>query len=289
VYLLLAASFVCAQYGKETRKQPSIKTESINILNCSPDMSTVKISVIIITFNEEKNIRRCLESVQNIADEIIVVDSFSSDSTETICKDFNVRFVKNEFKGHIEQKNFALGLSSNPHVLSLDADEALSEELIQSVNRLKSGWNSDAYSMNRMTNYCGSWIRHGSWYPDSKIRLITVGKGKWGGENPHDTYMPDNHSSVGKVRGDILHYSYYTTEDHIAQVNKFTTLGAQSAFNAGRKANILMLFYKPFYKFVRDYFLKMGFLDGYAGFVIARISAHATFLKYLKLLELQKK
>ncbi|HNQ61298.1 MAG TPA: glycosyltransferase family 2 protein [Bacteroidia bacterium] len=252
-------------------------------------MSTVKISVLIITFNEEKNIRRCLESVQSIADEIIVVDSFSTDKTEAICKEFNVRFVKNEFKGHIEQKNFALGLSANKHVLSLDADEALSEELIQSIIRLKSTWDKDAYSMNRLTNYCGAWIRHGSWYPDTKIRLITVGKGSWGGVNPHDEFLPDRHSSIGKVKGDILHYSYYTAEDHIAQVNKFTTLGAHSAFAAGKRANVLMLLYKPFYKFVRDYFLKLGFLDGYSGFVIARISAHATFLKYLKLLALQKK
>jgi glycosyltransferase involved in cell wall biosynthesis len=252
-------------------------------------MSTIKLSVVIITYNEEKNIARCLESVKNIADEILVIDSFSTDATEQICKSFAVRFISNEFKGHVEQKNFALENTSFEHVLSLDADEALSPELFESIQGLKNDWKCDAYEMNRMTNYCGTWIRHGSWYPDRKFRLIVKGKGKWAGENPHDAYVPDAGASLGRIKGDLLHFSYYNTEGHIAQVNKFTTIGSLSAFKAGRRANILMLLYKPFYKFVRDYFLKLGFLDGYAGFIIARISAHATFLKYVKMIELQKK
>lgn len=251
-------------------------------------MSTIKLSVVIITFNEERNIARCLESVKMVADEIIVIDSFSTDRTEEICKSYNVRFIQNEFKGHIEQKNFALEHSTFSHVLSLDADEALSPELEKNILELKNNWIYDAYELNRLTNYCGTWIRHGSWYPDRKFRLILKGKGKWLGENPHDAYVPDASSTKGRMKGDLLHYSYYNTEGHINQVNKFTSIGAQSAYQAGRRANTVMLLYKPLYKFVRDYFLKMGFLDGYSGFIIARISAHATFLKYVKLLELQK-
>ncbi len=251
-------------------------------------MSKIQLSVTVITFNEERNIARCLDSVKDVADELVIVDSFSTDRTEEICKSYNVRFIKNAFTGHIEQKNFALDQVSFGHVLSLDADEALSPELLQSIRALKENWKEDAYRVNRLTNYCGKWIRHGSWYPDRKVRIFVKGKGKWAGENPHDAYVPDADSITAKLSGDILHYSYYSTEGHVAQVNKFTSVGAQSAFNAGHKANIAMLVYKPLYKFIRDYIFKLGFLDGYAGFIIAKISAHATFLKYVKLIELQR-
>ena len=251
-------------------------------------MSKIQLSVTVITFNEERNIARCLDSVKDVADEIVIVDSFSTDRTEEICKRYDVRFIKNAFTGHIEQKNFALDQVSFKHVLALDADEALSPELLNSIKALKENWKEDAYRVNRLTNYCGKWIRHGSWYPDRKVRIFIKGKGKWAGENPHDAYMPDADTITGKLRGDILHYSYYSTEGHISQVNKFTSVGAQSAFKKGQRANIAMLLYKPLYKFIRDYIFKLGFLDGYAGFIIARISAHATFLKYVKLMELQR-
>ncbi len=251
-------------------------------------MQSIKLSVVIITFNEERNIERCLSSLKDIADEMVVVDSYSTDRTEEICRDYGVKFIKNKFQGHIEQKNFALQHASFRHVLSIDADEALSPELLQSIAALKKNWKFNAYAVNRLTNYCGKWIRHGSWYPDRKVRLFVNGTGKWGGENPHDQFLPDVPSSTGKLKGDLLHYSYYSIEGHIDQVNKFTTVGALSALRAGRRANRLMLLYKPFYKFIRDYFFMFGFLDGYSGFIIARISSHATFLKYAKLMELQK-
>jgi glycosyltransferase involved in cell wall biosynthesis len=251
-------------------------------------MQDIKLSVIIITYNEERNISRCLESVKALADEIIVVDSFSTDRTEELCKAYGVKFIQNAFIGHVEQKNFALSRASFDYILSLDADEALSPELIESIKAVKNKWEKDAYSMNRLTNYCGTWIRHGSWYPDRKYRLFRKGKGIWKGENPHDALIPDSSSSLAFLRGDILHYSYYSTEGHIKQVNKFTTVGAQSAFRSGKRANTLMLLYKPVFKFLRDYIFKLGFLDGYSGFIIAVISSHATFLKYVKLMELQK-
>jgi len=251
-------------------------------------MQNIKLSVVIITYNEERNIDRCLSSLKDVADEIVVVDSFSTDMTETICRRYGVKFMKNRFEGHIEQKNFALKHASFRHILSVDADEAISPELARSIADLKKNWSRDAYAVNRLTNYCGKWIRHGSWYPDRKIRLFVNGTGKWGGENPHDQYMPGDQASTGKLNGDLLHYSYYSIEGHIDQVNKFTTVGALSALKAGRRANRFMLIYKPCFKFIRDYFFKLGFLDGYAGFIIARISTHATFLKYAKLLELQK-
>ncbi len=249
----------------------------------------IRLSVVIITFNEERNLERCIRSVQGVADEVIVVDSFSTDKTEAICNQYGVRFLRHSFIGHIEQKNLAVEYAHYDHILSLDADEALSEKLKASILDLKQNWKSRCYSMNRLTNYCGQWIRHGGWYPDRKIRLFEKGKGKWGGQNPHDKFIPDDPQNVGFLDGDLLHYSYYSIEGHIAQINKFTEIGAQSAFHAGIHSNMLKLIFKPAFKFVRDYFLMLGILDGYYGFVICRISAHATFLKYVKLRELVKK
>lgn len=125
----------------------------------------IKLSVVIITYNEEKNIARCLQSVAAVADEVIVLDSYSSDNTEDICKTFGVQFYQHSFDGHIEQKNRAITYATSPYILSLDADEALDESLIQSIKDVKANWTHDGYKMNRLTNYCGKWIKHCGWYP----------------------------------------------------------------------------------------------------------------------------
>lgn len=241
------------------------------------------ISVVIITFNEERNISRCLDSVRLVADEIIVVDSFSTDQTKTICESYKVKFLTHAFEGHIEQKNWAITQAKYPHILSLDADEALDDKLIQEILRIKQNWDADGYQMNRLTNYCGKWIKHCGWYPDTKLRLWDSTKGKWGGTNPHDKYEMQPNSIIKQLQGDILHYSYYTLEDHYKQVNYFTTILAQSQYKIGKKAPIIVLIMSPLVKFVRDYFFKFGFLDGKSGFKICKISAYATFVKYRKL------
>jgi len=141
----------------------------------------VKISAVIITFNEEKNIGRCLDSLQKVADEIVVVDSCSNDKTCEICEKYGVRFIQNRFKGHIEQKNFAMQQAEYDWVLSLDADEVLSLELTDSILKVKKDWVIDGYAFNRLTNYCGTWIRHCGWYPDTKLRLWDKRRGRWGG------------------------------------------------------------------------------------------------------------
>ncbi|NLA50083.1 MAG: glycosyltransferase family 2 protein, partial [Bacteroidales bacterium] len=145
-----------------------------------------EISGIIISYNEEKHIGKCLASLQGIVDEIIVVDSHSDDSTRDICSKFNVRFIEHPFQGYVEQKNFALSFACNKYVLSLDADEELSEELRKSILEIKDNPESDAYKFNRFTNYCGRWMKYSGWYPDSHIRLFNTEKGKWAGTNPHD-------------------------------------------------------------------------------------------------------
>ncbi len=246
------------------------------------------ISVVIITHNEEKNIGRCLESVKRVADEIVVVDSFSEDDTRIICNEYNIKFVEHPFEGHIEQKNWAVTQATYPHVLSLDADEALSPELETAILKVKENWTHDGYFFNRLTNYCGKWIKHCGWYPDRKLRLWDSRKGKWGGINPHDEYFLEDGGSKKYLKGDILHYSYHSIRQHIEQVNTYTEIGARQAFTKGKSSNVLKIIIKSVWKFFRDYIFKGGFLDGYYGFVICAISAHATFLKYVKLKEFNK-
>jgi glycosyltransferase involved in cell wall biosynthesis len=249
----------------------------------------VKISVVIITYNEEVNIGRCIDSVLEIADEICVVDSFSTDRTKEICEGYGVNFHTHVFEGHIEQKNYAAELALHNHLLSLDADEALSEELIKELKRVKQNFKADGYSFNRLNNYCGKWIHYSGWYPDRKLRLWDRRKGKWGGVNPHDRLELDAASIQGFLKGDLLHYTYRTIHDHIMQANKFSTISATMAYKKGRKASVLNTIVNPFWRFLRNYFFKFGFLDGYYGFVVCLINSHENFLKYAKMMELQKK
>jgi len=247
-----------------------------------------KISVVIITFNEEHNIRRCLESVLLIADEIIVVDSLSTDGTEQICSEFDMRFIKQKFLGYIEQKNFALGFAENNFVLSLDADEALSEELKASILEAKDSFSASGYTMNRLTNYCGSWVRHCGWYPDVKLRLFNHKIGSWGGINPHDEFIFDKKESIKHLQGNLLHYSYYNLDEHYKQVERFTDIAAKAYHEKGKNVTLLKLWFSPVVKFVRDYVFLLGFLDGMTGLRICYISAGATYKKYWKLREMKK-
>lgn len=196
----------------------------------------IKLSVVIITFNEEKNIERCLLSVKEVADEIVVLDSFSKDKTREICEKYDVKFFQHAFDGHIQQKNRAITYASFPHVLSLDADEALDETLQKSIQEIKSNFLKEGYYMNRLTNYCGHWVRHCGWYPDKKLRLWDSRKGAWTGINPHDKYeLFSGDKNAGFLKGDILHYSYYTVDDHYKQMEYFSNIAAQAYVEKGKK------------------------------------------------------
>jgi glycosyltransferase involved in cell wall biosynthesis len=246
----------------------------------------IKLSVVIITFNEEVNIGRCLESVKNIADEILVVDSFSTDNTQKICEEYQVRFLTHKFDGHIEQKNVALKMAKYAHFLSLDADEAVSEELEKSILNAKAHWASDTYKMNRLTNYCGTWIKHGSWYPDTKLRLARKDAVIWAGDNPHDRLVPLKEQEPIHLKGDILHYSYYTIEQHIKQQEKFSSIAAEALYKRGKKAPMYKLVLNPMASVIKDIFIRSGYLDGKPGFTVAKISAKSVFWKYRKLRDL---
>ncbi len=248
----------------------------------------IKLSSVIITFNEERNIGRCIESLVGIADEIVVVDSGSTDKTEAICRSFGVKYIYHTFEGYGEQKNFAVSHCSFEHILSLDADEALSPELKETISALKNKWDKDGYSFNRLTNYCGKWIHHCGWYPDSKLRLFKKNQGKWSESKLHEKLILNDPENCESINGDLLHFSYYSIEEHIKQVNKFTEMASKDDFKEGKRSSILLILVAPVIRFIRDYFIHLGFLDGYYGLIICRISAQASFIKYVKLYELQK-
>ena len=246
----------------------------------------IKLSVVIITYNEEKNIKHCLQAVESIADEVIVLDSFSTDKTREICETFHVRFYQHPFFGYVEQKNKALTYATYSHVLSIDADEVLSCELIQSIQAVKENWQADGYYFNRMTNYCGTWIKHSGWYPDRKLRLWDTQKGNWDGLLIHEKVLLQKGAITKVLKGDLLHYSYYTIDQHLNQIRKFTTIMAQENFQKGKRPGVLTIIINSGWKFFRSYFIHLGFLDGYYGFVISILSAYATFIKYIKIREL---
>lgn len=248
----------------------------------------IQLTAVIITFNEEKNIRRCIESLLRVADEIVVVDSFSTDATEKICAELSVKFVQHKFEGHIEQKNFAITQAKYPIVLSVDADECLSEELIQSINAVKRNWKHHGYYMNRLNNYCGQWIKHCGWYPDKKLRLWESTKGKWQGQNPHDEFIMNAGCSTATLHGDLLHYTITTPQQHLDQIEKFTGIAAAQLFAAHKKTTWPYIYASSVFRFVKDYFFRLGFLDGANGFLICRNNARYNYLKYSKLLALYK-
>jgi len=194
-----------------------------------------KISAVIITYNEEMFIDKCLASIDGIADELLVVDSFSTDSTEEICKKYNARFIKHEFEGYRDQKNFVLKLATYKNILSLDADEALSNELKESILAVKDKWEYNGYLFNRRNYYCGKWIRHLQWYPDRQLRLFNSDYGKWGDLNLHERFKMSNGAKVGKLKGDLLHWPFLSQKDLVDKMNKFSLIGAEEFHTARKK------------------------------------------------------
>ena len=247
-------------------------------------MPVVSLSVVILTLNEEANIARCLQALGDVADEVLVVDSFSTDRTVAICQEHGAHVVQNAFVGYVEQKNFATDQAMFDHVLQLDADEVLTDELRQSIQQAKNNWQHAAYSLARLTNYCGTWVRHGGWYPDRKLRLYDRRLGRWQGLLLHEHYEVQPGQTTGQLAGDALHYSYHSIAQHVSQLNKFTSITAQERALKGKtRVTVFHLVLKPLWKFVHGYVFRLGFLDGFAGLSIAAISAAGVFLKFAKL------
>lgn len=246
-----------------------------------------KISAVIITLNEERNIRRCLESLVPVVDEVVVVDSFSDDNTKEICSAYNVQFFSHPWEGFVATKNYANSLASNDLILSIDADEALSEPLAESIQKIKTASvEGKVFSMNRLMNYCGQWIRHGGWYPDTKVRIFDRRTVSWKGQKVHETLDLPKDIQVVHLEGDLLHYSFYTPEEHRLQMEKFAALSAEEMAENGKRPSLFSAYLHTGWKFVRDYVFKAGFLDGKLGYDISRNNAHGVWYKYLKAREL---
>jgi glycosyltransferase involved in cell wall biosynthesis len=247
-----------------------------------------KISAVIISFNEEKKIADCINSLKPLVDEVLVVDSFSTDKTLQIVKSLGGKLIQHPFEGYIQQKNYALTQAANDWVLSLDADEVLSDTLRSSIMKIKENPRFDGYRMNRLTFLEGKPIKCCGWYPDTKLRLFRRSKGNWTGLNPHDEFRFDQKTATGHLKGDLYHYSFDSKDEWFRQADKFARISAESYLRQGRKTAILFQLLSPLSRFFRDYFLKGGWLNGRTGWEISLMNAKASRLKYRYLRLLKK-
>jgi glycosyltransferase involved in cell wall biosynthesis len=248
----------------------------------------MKISVVIITFNEEKRLEPALKSVADIASEIVVVDSFSSDYTVKIAKKYTGKVFQRKWTNYSDQKNFANKKASFPWILSLDADERLSPELQKEILEItKVNPECSGFSMPRKVHYLGKWIKHSGWYPDRKVRLFRKDKSFWEGEFVHEKLVVDG--TINNLKGVIHHFTYRDIRDHLDRINTFSGLAAQKLYAEKKKCRLYHLLFLPFFRFTKSYILRAGFLDGFAGFVIAVLHGYAIFVRYAKLREIWKK
>ncbi len=242
-----------------------------------------KISACIISFNEEKKIEACLQSLQPVVDEIVVVDSLSTDRTLEIAGKYTDKIFNQEFLGHIEQKNLAIEKAGNDWILSLDCDERLSKELQHSILAIKDRLDDgDAYCMSRKTFYIYRWLNH-CWYPDIKTRLFNRNTSRWGGTNPHD-HIETRGNKVVRLKGDIQHYSFDSISDHLQTIDRFTEIGADELIRKNKSFNILSPLTHASWIFIKLYILKRGFLDGFAGLTVSILSYMHVYIKYSKAL-----
>jgi glycosyltransferase involved in cell wall biosynthesis len=250
------------------------------------------ISAVIITFNEERNILRCIKSLQGIVEEIIVLDSFSTDRTQAICEDLAkelpIRFYQKKWIGYSQNKNYLNSLATHDYLFSIDADEAVDAELKNAIIREKTDGLRGTYAINRLTNYCGRWIKHSGWYPDIKTRIFANSNAKWSGEYVHETLEFKQNNEEKLLKGHLLHYSYYSFVEHRARADKYSALTAIKMNADGKKASFLKPYLSALIRFLSMYLFSAGFLDGKMGYKIAVISAQSNVFKYQELRKLNK-
>lgn len=250
-----------------------------------------KISAFIICKNEERNIRRCLDSVK-WCDELIVIDSGSTDETLSICREYTDKIHVRNWPGYVEQKRYGLSVCTEEWVLNIDADEEVSAELRDNIIEAISDrreWARDinGYQLNRVVFYLGRWWRKGGWHPEYRLRLVRRSAASWGGVDPHERAEVQGRTS--KMRGELRHYTYTDIAAHIHSLNSLSSVAARSMFEQGQKASALKVMFNPVLRFLKFYVLRRGFLEGYAGVVVAHLEAYYVFLKYVKLWELHRK
>ncbi|HIC91363.1 MAG TPA: glycosyltransferase family 2 protein [Syntrophaceae bacterium] len=242
------------------------------------------LSVTIITYNEGKDIRDCLESVK-WADEIIIVDSFSTDKTVDICEEYTDKIYKEEWKGYASQKNSAIDKAKSDWILSIDADEKVPNPLKEEIFSVLSSPNKkEGYFIARKNFFCGRWIKHGGWYPDYTMRLFRKGKGRFPVREVHESAVVTG--ATGYLTNPLEHYTYQSVSDFLQRMNQYSSLSAQEYFHKGKRAKLIQIIFGPIFTFIRMYIIQRGFLDGYLGLLLSVLYSYYTFTKYAKLKEL---
>lgn len=252
------------------------------------EAAIMKISAVIITYNEEDRLPAALASLQGVADEVVVVDSYSGDRTLEIARAAGARVEQHRFEDYGQQKNFAMAQAIHEWILNLDADERVSPELKRAIAVLKekgAAAGVAGFAIQRRTHYLGRWIRHSGWYPDRKVRLFKKSGASWQG-SIHERLNISG--ATAHLSGAILHFTYRDISDHLRRINRYSSLQATEIAEKGKRFLLCRAFILPISTFARHYILKLGFLDGFPGFVIALFSSWATALKYIKAREMKK-
>lgn len=244
-----------------------------------------RISAVVITYNESAHIANCLTALQQVADEVVVVDAFSKDDTAKICIKMGAKVVQRKWQGYSAAKNYGNAACSNDWIISIDADEVLSEELIESIKNLPLEKES-VYALDRINNFAGQWIKHCGWYPDWKVRIFNREEVKWEGDYVHETLQIPKRYAQKRLKGKLYHYSYASPEDHLQRIEKYSDLSAQQLFAANKQPNKLRTLLSPGVRFWNTFIFKGGFLDGRNGYIISKHNAHLVKRKYQKLAEL---
>lgn len=248
-------------------------------------VTKIPLSLVIITLNEEDHIERCIRSAPFV-DDVIVVDSFSTDRTVEIAEKCGARVIQQKWPGYGPQKAFATSQAKNPWILSLDADEALSPDLANEIVQSFSNFDPEAgYLVPRKSFHLGQWIHHGGWYPDYQLRLFNKDHSNWNSATLHEKVEVKRHL---KLKHDLLHWVFEDLSDQVITNDKYSSLGAQAWFAQGKSFSLFKLLTKPLTKFIETYFFKLGFRDGLPGFIISVGAAYSVFLKFAKLWELER-
>ena len=237
------------------------------------------LSTVIISYNEEAKIARCIQSALKVSEEVILLDSHSTDNTVAIAKEQGAKVYTQAFRGFIQQREDAIKLASHDLVLALDADEYLGPELIAAIHQIKTNPTADAYLLNRLSGINGHWIRHGSWHPDHILRLFYKSHVSNGGEAPHDRIIPNKGSQVVKLNGLLYHDAHDSIEDRMLAITKHSLVAAQTKYAKGIRSHRPKQILKTLWKFVVEYFFKLGFLDGYYGWIAAKSTAQYIYLR----------
>jgi glycosyltransferase involved in cell wall biosynthesis len=246
----------------------------------------VQITAVILTFNEERNIEPCIDSLGGLADEILVVDSFSNDRTAALAEARGARVLRRSFDGFLQQRRYGVEQAAHDRILLLDADERLSPRLRAAIAEVKAEWRKDVYYCRRLNFFAGKWIRHGAWYHNRKFRLFDRRRAQLVGSNPHDRVAPAAGAKVDRLKGDLLHFTGEDIDDRFDRINAYSATAAQDLRRRAVRGNVWRVLFKPVWRFIREYFLLGGFRDGLHGYIIASASAHYVFLREVKLIAL---